>query len=166
MNLSMVTQNSGDEKSLDKEIHVDNILQGQEADNSVDMQAKNQKGDENCYEDGFHEPDMLARDIVSLDNLIINHVRNEFESLTVAGNGMFGGISPAEISSNVVKVCGLDKEVWGQHVIGGQLQKRPEAGFTAGNKVLHELDNAIFQGKLWHCVPVKQNTALVMGKLV
>lgn len=107
----MVTQNSRDEKSLDKEIHVDNILQGKEADNSVDMQAINQMGDENCYEDGFHAPDMLARDIVSLDNEIIIHVRNEFESLTVAGNCMFGGISPVEISSNVVKVCGLDKEV-------------------------------------------------------
>jgi len=57
--------------------------------------------------------------------------------------------SSAEISSNVVKVCGFDAKAWGQHVIGGQLQKRTEACFTVGNKVLHKLDNSISQGGLW-----------------
>ena len=73
-----------------------------------------------------------------------------------------GDISSAEISSNVVMVCGLDKEVWGQHVIGGQPQKRTKASLTVGNKVLHELDNSILQGRLWYFVPVKQNTVLEM----
>ena len=31
-----------------------------------------------------------------------------------------------------------------------------------GNKVLHELDNSISQGRLWYFVPVKQNTILEM----
>ena len=73
----------------------------------------------------------------------------KFESLTIAGNGMFGGMSSTDISSNVLRVCGLDKEVWGQLVIRRQLQKRTEASFTAGHKVLREIDNSIFQGRLW-----------------
>ena len=73
---------------------------------------------------------------------------------------MIGDISSVEISSNIVKVSGFDKEMWKLLVIGGQLRKRTEAGFTVGNKVLHELDNSISQGRLWYFVPVKQNTIL------
>ena len=61
----------------DKEIPVDHILQLQEADDSVDMQAINQIGDKNCYEDSFHAVDIPIRDITSSDNPILNHVWNK-----------------------------------------------------------------------------------------
>ena len=166
------------------------------------MQAINQIGDENCYEDSFHTFDILDRDIDSSNNLAINHVGDEcrdgghvlaieelvelfhlflcnryvwigravaridigtplkekfvedkswvygseqeidqeeefsailfvqilvgelrchscswlakkFKSLTITGNGMIGDISSVEMSSNVVKLHGFDKEFWG-----------------------------------------------------
>ena len=74
VNLSMVTQDSRDERMVDKKIGVDHILQGQDADDSVEKQAINQIGEGDCCEDGFHVADILIKDIVSLDNSIINHV--------------------------------------------------------------------------------------------
>ncbi|XP_052203134.1 uncharacterized protein LOC127808599 [Diospyros lotus] len=194
INLSRVTLDLEEERRWDKEIRVDHILQEQEAEDLVENQSINRIGDGNCCEDGFHAADMPVRDIVPLDNRIINHVWDEgsdeglvsaieepvglsrhflcnqyvrtararkFESLTIAGNGMFGGMSLAEISSNVVKVCGFEKEVWGL-VIEGQLQKRIDSSCMVGNEALHKLDHANSQGGLQCFVPIKQNTVSEM----
>jgi len=87
---------------LDEEICVDHILQELEADDSGDNRSIQQIGGENYYVDDFHTFDSPCRDIVSSDNLVVNHVGKEGrdEGLLAALEEPLAGIEVTKASNS------------------------------------------------------------------